>query len=152
MNLGGLLISCTNSITGLATFGHSCSGERTKRFLSAMNEALKYSSGFCVSDLFPSMWFMDVVTGTRYRLRRAHRQLDQVFDEIIAEGEARARRRNAQGEDRDREGEHDLLSVLLRIRDEGDSELPITTINIKAIIVVSVVVAPFISAGCLGCV
>jgi len=59
--VNGLLISCTNSITGLATFGHSCSGERTKRFLSAMNEALKYSSGFCVSDLFPSMWFMDVV-------------------------------------------------------------------------------------------
>ncbi|RLN41794.1 hypothetical protein C2845_PM01G43110 [Panicum miliaceum] len=131
VNLGGLLVSCTNSIIGLVTFDHSCSGERRKQFLSAMIMALKYSLGFCVSNLFTAMWFMDVVTGMRHRLRRAHRQLDQLFDEIIAECEAR--RRNAQGEDP--EGEHELLSVLLRIRDEEELELPIKTTNIKAIIV-----------------
>jgi hypothetical protein len=63
------------------------------------------------------MWFLDIITGMRHRLRRAHRQLDQVSDEIIEECEARWR--NAQGEDR--EGEHDLLGVLVRIREhQGD--------------------------------
>ncbi|KAF8720664.1 hypothetical protein HU200_023565 [Digitaria exilis] len=121
VNLGDLLVSCTNSVTGLATFGDRCSSGRRERFLSAMAVALNHSSGFCISDLFPSMLFVDVATGVRRRLQRVHRKLDQVFDEIIADCESRR--------------EHDLLSILLRIRDEGDFEVPIKTTNIKAIIV-----------------
>ncbi|KAJ1257266.1 hypothetical protein BS78_K135800, partial [Paspalum vaginatum] len=92
---------------------------------------ISHASGFCISDLFPSLWFVDVVSGTRHRLQRAHRQLDQILDEIIAECDGR--RGNVQGQNID--GEQDLLSVLLRIRDEGEFELPIRTTNIKAIIV-----------------
>jgi len=49
-------------------------------------------------------------------------ELDDVFDKIIARCEAQ------RGDD--------LVSVLLRIRDEGGLEVPIGTINIKAIIMV----------------
>nr|CAB3499625.1 unnamed protein product [Digitaria exilis] len=122
VNVGELLVSFSNSITGMAMFGDRCSSERRERFLAAVAVALNLSSGFCVSDLFPSMLFVDVATGVRYRLQRAHRQLDQVLDEIIADSEARRRRNDDQG-DRNREGEDDdLLSVLLRIRDEGEFE------------------------------
>ncbi|CAO2201265.1 unnamed protein product [Urochloa humidicola] len=51
---------------------------------------------------------------------RAHRQLDTIYDKIIAQCGAE------QGDS--------LLSVLLRIRDEGKLEVPFDTINIKAII------------------
>nr|CAB3494674.1 unnamed protein product [Digitaria exilis] len=135
VNLGALLVSCSNSITGLAMFGDRSSSERRERFLYVA-VALNLSLGFCVSDLFPSMLFVDVATGVRYRLQKAHRQLDQVLDEIIVlVNLARRRKNNVQGDRSRDEGEDDLLSVLLRIRDEGEFEVPIKVANMKAIIV-----------------
>lgn len=131
VNLGGLLVSCANSITGLATFGDGCSGERREQFLSAVAVALSHASGFCFSDLFPSLRFVDVLTGTRRRLWRAHRQLDELVDKIIHECEARWKVKNGGGE------RENLLSVMLRIRDEEDLAFPFTNTNIKAIILVS---------------
>ncbi|KAK3157416.1 hypothetical protein QOZ80_2AG0121900 [Eleusine coracana subsp. coracana] len=119
VKLGRLLVSSTNSITGLSTFGHRCSSERRERFLSAMALALDTSLGFCVTDLFPSLWFLDIVTGARLRLRRASDQLDDVLDKIIAEREGHLKVKNVEGgQDRDKEDD-DLLSVMLRIRDDG---------------------------------
>lgn len=135
VNLGRLLVSCTNSVTGLATFGHRCSSERREQFLSAMAVALGNSLGFCISDLFPSLWFLDIVAGTRRRLRRASEQLDDVLDKIIAEREGHLKDKNVEGASRDKED--DLLSVMLRIRDQDEFEFSFDTTNIKAIIVVS---------------
>ncbi|KAL6643059.1 hypothetical protein ACP70R_021240 [Stipagrostis hirtigluma subsp. patula] len=135
VNLGGLLASCANSITATAAFGDRCRGGSKERFLEAMAVALSTSLGFCVSDLFPSLRLLDVVAGTRRRLRRAHRKLDQVLDEIIAECEARRKSAVQGGDGGGEEEEEELLSVMLRIRDEGGFDFPITTTNIKAIIV-----------------
>ncbi|CAN6318723.1 unnamed protein product [Urochloa humidicola] len=138
VNLSRLLIPCANNITCMATFGDRCCDERKEQFLSAMAVVIKYGEGFCVSDLFPSLRFVDVVNGVRHRLQRAHRRLDVLLDKIIAECEAlqkESKVRSDGGEDR--QGEDDLLSVMLRIRDERDLEFPINTTNIKAVIVVS---------------
>ncbi|CAL4997925.1 unnamed protein product [Urochloa decumbens] len=121
VNLAKLLLSCSNKIAGKAAFGQDCSNELQEQFLSAMNVGLKISGGFTIGDLFPSLWFLDVITGLRHRMWRAHRQLDTVYDKIIAQCEA--------------EGGDSLLRVLLRIRDQGELEVPIDTINIKAILV-----------------
>ncbi|KAL6885620.1 hypothetical protein ACP4OV_010399 [Aristida adscensionis] len=129
VNVGALIVSCANSIAGLATFGGRCGGERKEQFLAAMAVVMANISGFCVSDLFPSLGFVDVVTGTRRRIRRAHRELEDVLDKIVAECEARRRERKA------RQGggeEDDLVSVMLRIKDEEGEE---SEFNIKAIIV-----------------
>jgi len=83
---------------------------------------MSFSGGFTVGDVFPSLRFIDVVTGLRRSMWRARHQLDDVFDKIIAGCEAQ------RGDD--------LLSVLLRIRDKGELEFPIGTTNIKAIILV----------------
>jgi 9beta-pimara-7,15-diene oxidase len=77
VNLGSLLVSCANYITGLATFGDRFSSEHKAKFLSAMAVVLSSGSGFCVSDLFSSMQFLDVATGVRRRLQVAHEQLDR---------------------------------------------------------------------------
>lgn len=134
VNLGRLLVSCTNSIAGLATFGDVCSGERKEQFLAAVAVALRYGSGFCFSDLFPSLGFVDVLTGMRFRLRRAHLQLDELFDKIIAECEARWKVKNGGGDDGTAGGDN-LLSIMLRVRDQEELGFPFTNANIKAIIV-----------------
>lgn len=127
VNLGSLLLSCSNSITGRAAFGNSCSRELKADFLSAISVAISNISGFCISDLFPSLRFVDA---TKRRILRAHQQLEDVFGRIISDGEARREERKgtAAGED------DDLLSVMLRIRDEGQFEIPINNTNIKAVI------------------
>ncbi|CAN6310305.1 unnamed protein product [Urochloa humidicola] len=140
VNLSGMLISCANSIIAIATFGDRFGAEIKEEFLSAMAVVVGNGSGLCVSDLFPSLWFVDVVTGMRGRLQRAHAQLDVVTDKIIADSDARREERrrmkmkNGEGED-SKDGE-DLLSVMLRIRDKGEyDKIPIGTTNIKAIII-----------------
>ncbi|KAF7013144.1 hypothetical protein CFC21_027262 [Triticum aestivum] len=120
LNLAKLLISCSNSITGKTSFGEMCSSELQEQFLTAMDVGLKLSAGLCVGDLFPSLWFVDVVTGLRGQLWSARRQLDKVLDKIISQSEMRR-------------GDH-LPSVLLRIRDEGGLDLPMGLDNVKAII------------------
>ncbi|GJN36563.1 hypothetical protein PR202_gb25437 [Eleusine coracana subsp. coracana] len=120
VNLGKLLVSCANTITSKAAFGQVCSGELQDQFLSAMDMGLKISGGMSFVDLFPSMQFVDVLIGARRRAWQARRQLDVVFDKIIAQCEAQ------RGDD--------LVSVLLRIRDKGELEFPFDITNIKAII------------------
>ncbi|CAD6253564.1 unnamed protein product [Miscanthus lutarioriparius] len=127
-NLGSLLVSCSNSITGLATFGDRFSSEHKEKFLSVMAVVLSDCSGFCISDLFPSMWFLDVATGMRRRLQMAHEQLDQVLGQIIEACEARRKVKNAEDGD-------DILSIMLRIKDEEEFEFPFNITHIKAVII-----------------
>jgi len=122
VNLARQLLSCSNSITAKAAFGQACTSELRDQFLSSMAMGLSFSGGFTVGDVFPSLRFIDVVTGLRRRMWRSRMQVDDVFDKIIARAEARR--------------DDSLVSVLLRIRDEGELEFPISTINIKAIILV----------------
>ncbi|KAF7003362.1 hypothetical protein CFC21_018682 [Triticum aestivum] len=131
VNIGKLLVSCANTITAKATFGDGCDAELQERFLSAIRVVLDTSGGFCIGDLFPSLRFVDVVTGLQRRLRRARGQLDDVFDRIIAGCEARRQEKKTAATT----GDDDLLSVMLRIKEEGQLEFPIGTTNIKAIIV-----------------
>ncbi|KAM0931392.1 hypothetical protein ACQ4PT_000417 [Festuca glaucescens] len=129
VNLGRLLVRCASAITGKATFGERCDSDIRDTFMSAMEVVQANSSGFCVGDLFPSLRFVDVATGLRRRLQRAHQQLDTAVDKIITECEAR------RVEKKTTTAGDDLLSVMLGVRDEGDIGFPIGNTNIKAIIV-----------------
>ncbi|KAM0835177.1 hypothetical protein ACQ4PT_063104 [Festuca glaucescens] len=126
VNLERLLVLCSIAITWKATLGQLCGGELQEQFMSVVNVAVTEGSGFCAADLFPSLWFVDVVTGLRGRLRRARQQLDDVFDMIITEHEERQ-------EEGRKTGDEDLLSAMLRMKDEADLEIPITAATIQAV-------------------
>jgi cytochrome P450 len=87
--------------------------------------------------------FLDVLTGTRRRLWRAHRQLDELFDKIIEECEARWKDESAAAGD-------NLLSIMLRVRDNEEFAFPFGNANIKAIIVVSLSPALFFLQAARG--
>nr|UYX45866.1 cytochrome P450 99A44 [Beckmannia syzigachne] len=132
VNLASVLMSCSNSITAKAAFGEVCSAELREQFLSAMEVGVRLGGGLSIGDLFPSLWFLDIITGLKRRLWQARRQTDAVFETIIAECEARREKKKktstATTED------DDVLSVILRLRDEGEIEFPSGNTNIKAII------------------
>nr|CAH66123.1 OSIGBa0109M01.1 [Oryza sativa] len=118
--LATLIISCTNTFTAKAAFGQACGGELQEQFLTALDEALKFSNGFCFGDLFPSLRFIDAMTGLRSRLERLRLQLDTVFDKIVAQCESNP-------------GDS-LVNVLLRIKDQGELDFPFSSTHVKAII------------------
>lgn len=109
---------------------------------SAMKEGLELTSAFCLSDHFPSLSFLDVPM--RLRLRRVHRQVDKLLEDIIAERK-RLRQENLMNsfKEKDTCRTEDMLDVLLNaIEQPADSmEAPITNDSIKAVIMVSLLLS-----------
>ncbi|EMS61516.1 Cytochrome P450 99A2 [Triticum urartu] len=119
-----------------ATFGRLCGEELQEQYMPVVEVAVKEGGGFSAGDLFPSLWFVDVATGLTRRLWRTRRQLDAIFDKMIAECEAHRaeKKKTATTSKTTGDEEEHLLSVLLRIKDEGKLEVPISMTSIKAIL------------------
>ncbi|KQJ98121.1 cytochrome P450 CYP99A1 [Brachypodium distachyon] len=135
VNLGRLLSSCSIAITGKATFGELFGGELQERYMAVIDVATRYGGGFSAGDLFPSLRFVDVATGLTRRLWRARRQLDAIFDKVIADCKAqREEKKKMKKTAMANTGDEDLLSILLRNKDEATLETSISTTSIKAIL------------------
>lgn len=134
VNLATLLVSCANAITAKATLGDGCDAQLKEQFFSAIDVGIRFSGGFCVGDLFPCLWFADIVTGQRRRLRRARGELEDVFGKIVAGCEARRAEKEKTTTTTGTTGDDDLLSVLLRMKGEGGFGFPVSTTNIQSII------------------
>ncbi|XP_077214516.1 desmethyl-deoxy-podophyllotoxin synthase-like [Tasmannia lanceolata] len=128
VNLSKMLITFSTNITSMATFGNK--GGDHQRFISALKESLEFSGGFNVADFFPSLKFVSVISGTKYRLERLHRMFDGVLSDIIKEHKESKMRKTKQ-EDHEVE---DLVDVLLRLQEHGELEFPLEMDNIKAVI------------------
>ncbi|KAG8502825.1 hypothetical protein CXB51_000470 [Gossypium anomalum] len=76
-------------------------------------------------DLFPSLKFLEYLTGLRPKLERLHQKLDKIFASVINEHKA------SKGVESEAD---DLVYVLLNLQENGDLEFPLTTDNIKAVI------------------
>lgn len=85
--------------------------------------------GFCIGDLFPSLAFLNRLTGLKSRLVKTFRGFDKLFDQVIAEH--LNPKREKLGESKD------LVDVLLDIQKNGsDEKIQLTMDNVKAIILV----------------
>ncbi|XP_042440441.1 premnaspirodiene oxygenase-like [Zingiber officinale] len=122
INLGARLNELTNSIVVQASFGRRC--PQQKKFMDTIKEVIKMSSGFSVGDLFPSLKIMDVLTGFSTKLIHYHKKLDAILEETIQEHLLSRR-----------DDEEDLIDVLLRLKDQGDLEVPISYESIKALVI-----------------
>ncbi|XP_077216244.1 desmethyl-deoxy-podophyllotoxin synthase-like [Tasmannia lanceolata] len=128
VNLSKMLLSLSEKIASRASFGNK--GGDHERFISALKESLEFAGGFNVADFFPSLKFVSVITGTKYRLERLHRKFDGVLNDIIKEHKDNKMRKTKQ-EDHEVE---DLVDVLLRLQEHGDLEFPLEMDSIKAVI------------------
>ncbi|GJZ84430.1 reverse transcriptase domain, reverse transcriptase zinc-binding domain protein [Tanacetum coccineum] len=117
-----------NTITCKATVGSRCKDQ--EQLLPVIDELISLASGFDVSDLFPSIKILHRVTGMRNRLWRLRTKTDVILDDVISDHQ----QRRAGGQNT--EENEDLLDVLLRLKDDGGLEIPLTLDNIKAVILV----------------
>ncbi|XP_074581291.1 premnaspirodiene oxygenase-like [Curcuma longa] len=100
-------------------------GKKYDGFLPVVRELMETLPGFSIVDSFPSWKFLDVLTGTTSRFWQIRRRLDKIMNEII---------KLHQAEKKSNPAEEDLMDVLLRIKEQGGLEIPITFDNIKACI------------------
>ncbi|TVU00047.1 hypothetical protein EJB05_54540, partial [Eragrostis curvula] len=93
-------------------------------YLRLLHEGLKIMPGMTLPDLFPSSRLALLVSTVPGRLRRLGRRMGKVMDNIIKEHhESRIHRQDDQDED--------LLDVFLRLQKEVGCQYPLTTQNIK---------------------
>ncbi|XP_042443199.1 alpha-humulene 10-hydroxylase-like [Zingiber officinale] len=125
LDLGAMLSSMANVLVVKTAFGERC--KQQSEFLELVKEAVGLLTSFSVGDMYPSLKFLDTLTGLKAKLERVRGKLDKVFDEIMGQRQAAARA--------DAPAEEDLfIDVLLRLRDEGGLDFPITTESIKAVV------------------
>ncbi|KAF5479046.1 hypothetical protein F2P56_005551 [Juglans regia] len=127
INLTEEVSSTISGIISRAAFGKKCQEQET--FISVAKEAFEVGGGFNIADVFPSFHLLHLISGVRTKLERLHREADRIMENIINEHKAQARTKAA--EDATAE---DLVDVLLKFQEHGDSEFSLTTDNIKAVI------------------
>lgn len=142
INLSKTLFSLTNSIIARIAIGKKCKNQEA--LLNLIEHVIEASGGFSIADLFPSLKFLHVITGTKHRLEKLHRTTDQILGDIIDEHIAkRAASKNGGGSENDDKKEaKNLLDVLLDLQEDGSLlQVPLTNDSIKATILVILVLS-----------
>ncbi|MBA0759363.1 hypothetical protein Gotri_022262, partial [Gossypium trilobum] len=123
-----LLCNLSYNITLRTTLVGRCKLQH-ETFIPIVKEFVEALGGFSITDLFPSIKLLPMISGMRAKLERCHHDLDMMLESIIEEHRAS----NANLGNSDDETD-DLLDVLLNLQDHGGLEFPLTTDNIKAVI------------------
>ncbi|XP_057998549.1 cytochrome P450 71D445-like isoform X2 [Hevea brasiliensis] len=128
INFSRMMDSLTFSIISRAAFGKIWKGE--EEFVPTMKKLGETLGDFNLADLYPSIKLLQVISGMKPRLKRLHQTVDKIIENIVNEHRTRKVKAKsvAVGE------EEDLVDALLNIQDKGDLEFPLTTENIKAVI------------------
>ncbi|KAK8542630.1 hypothetical protein V6N12_015219 [Hibiscus sabdariffa] len=115
----------TYAITARAAFGKKCKDQDA--FIRTITEETKENSGFFISEFFPSLNFLDIISGLKHRVEKIHGEADRIIGNIVNDHkESRAKDTSKDA------GKEDLVDVLLRVQEDG--QFPLTDNNVKAII------------------
>ncbi|KAM7525298.1 hypothetical protein LguiA_015200 [Lonicera macranthoides] len=131
VNLSQEIYTLTYKIVCKAAFGGNCKYGDDLKLL--MNEIVSSASGFDVADLFPSLKLLHIISGTEPKFAKLHQKVNHVLDNIIEEHNVNLASAGKDGNNDDTE-EEDLLDVLLKIPESEGLDFPITSDNIKAVI------------------
>ncbi|KAI3847140.1 hypothetical protein MKW92_009464 [Papaver armeniacum] len=131
INLGKRIYSLTSDVVCQAAFGHKC--EENEELISLMNQVINMASGFDIADVFPSLEFLHIISGMKPKLKTLFHKVDKILEKIIRK---HLEHRPAFKDHNMHEVKEDLLDVLLRVKEQGELDFPITNENIKAVMVV----------------
>ncbi|XP_071719189.1 premnaspirodiene oxygenase-like [Rutidosis leptorrhynchoides] len=126
INLTEKIFTLTNTVVSRAAFGKIPKDQDL--LLHMLHETTDVASGFGIVDLFPSYKLLHIVTGMSSKMAKIHQTVDKIFNNVIAEHQ-KDKENTKGGVDED-----GLLDILLRLKDSGDLEFPISLDNIKAVL------------------
>jgi len=93
--------------------------------------------GMSLPDLFPSSRLAMLLSRAPARIQAYRRSMRRIMDGIIDEHRDRAAAAAADGGADDEDEDEDFVDVLLRLQKEVDSQFPLTTENIKTVMLVT---------------
>ncbi|XLS43405.1 hypothetical protein HN51_000270, partial [Arachis hypogaea] len=103
-----------------------------KEFISVVREATLISGGFEIGDLYPSITWLQYVSGLKPKLEKLHREADQIMQNIFSD---HREMKASQEQSDDVEANEYLLDVLLKFQDSNNQqEFQLTDDSIKAVI------------------
>ncbi|GMP81456.1 hypothetical protein CsSME_00036159 [Camellia sinensis var. sinensis] len=125
INLSKKMFSLTYGVTARAAFGGKTKGQ--EEFVSIVEEV---ADMITIVGMYPSVKLFQVISGIRRTLKKMHKRIDQILENVLNEHRERKRiTESGKGE-----AEEDLVDVLLRIQKHGDLQFLLTDNNIKAVI------------------
>ncbi|XVF70844.1 hypothetical protein PTKIN_Ptkin11bG0194500 [Pterospermum kingtungense] len=130
VNISKMLYALTYEIVSRTAFGGKC--KEKEEFTSLFRETIKLGAGFTVADLFPSIKLLQFLNGLRPKLEKLHQKMDKALQNVINDHKASKEMVKSSGEG---EPDDDLLDVLLTLQEHNDLDFPLTTDNIKAVLV-----------------
>ncbi|MFS7931873.1 Germacrene A acid 8-beta-hydroxylase [Helianthus anomalus] len=112
-----------NNVVSRATLGDV--SEDRQFIIDSTYTMLKSFNSFNLFNYYPSLSFINVISGKQGQWLKMHKEVDVILEKILREHRSRPRGKN---------DHEDLVDVLIRIKDTGDLDMAITDDNIKAII------------------
>ncbi|MCE3215749.1 hypothetical protein HAX54_003341 [Datura stramonium] len=131
VNLTEKILLYTNSVTCRSAFGKVYTNQ--DELINLLRDVLDTLGGFDVADLFPSWKLLHKMSGVKSRLLKMHQKVDAALENIVNE-HIKNRALGSKGNGDQLIGGEDLVDVLLRIKENGELQFPISTDHIKAII------------------
>ncbi|RVX04744.1 Cytochrome P450 71D10 [Vitis vinifera] len=83
INLTDKLSSGTFAIIARAAFGEKC--KEQDAFISVLKETLELVSGPCVADMYPSVKWLDLISGMRHKIEKVFKRTDRILQNIVDE-------------------------------------------------------------------
>ncbi|WCJ35029.1 cytochrome P450 family 71 subfamily B polypeptide 2 [Euphorbia peplus] len=121
INMSEMVFSLTNSIVSRTVIGRKNGNQED--ILRVINRIMNATAGFSVVDIFPSLDIIHVITGTKSRLLKLHKETDRILKNLIKEHKSELKYDQNEG--------NNLLNVLLKLQENPDSLL--TMDGVKAI-------------------
>lgn len=124
VDVGELMFAGVLNVITSMLWGGVVGGEVGAEFRAVVAEITELLGKPNVSDFFPGLAWMDL-QGLKKQMRGVIVKLERVFERIIEEKMGEEGRAS------------NFLQVLLQLRERGDTEIPLTIMHIKALLVVS---------------
>ncbi|CAN6448232.1 unnamed protein product [Victoria cruziana] len=106
-------------------FNEGYGSQKKGRMHDTLETTRDLIGGFSMGDYFPSIKWVNWLTGLEFRLRRTFHELDHILEEAIRDRADPTKRS---------EYEDSFVDSLLEIQKDGSQEIPLTTNHMKALL------------------
>ncbi|KAG6686413.1 hypothetical protein I3842_11G017700 [Carya illinoinensis] len=129
VNLSEMFVATSINIISRCTLGQKFEGGDGKsKFGQLSRRLMVLLTTFCVGDFFPSLGWIDVLTGLIPNLKSTLKEIDDVLDLLVEEHQT------ITGDNYQKSNKKDFVDILQQLREDGSLEFELTLDNLKAIL------------------
>ncbi|PIA51526.1 hypothetical protein AQUCO_01100407v1 [Aquilegia coerulea] len=125
INLSGLIVSATNNIISRVALGRSWGTE----YAELTTQVMDLFGILSMEDVFPSLGWIDVLTGLHRKMKKTSKTMHQFVDEVIEEHVL------GRNDDNRKADQKDFVDILLDYEEDPTPTFEFTRENLKAVII-----------------